>query len=485
MLQLFGAFLKSLLLLCLFSASLIAAFDEAALQRESNKKIEKVDIDEITRSYNDIQKAIDEAEAQMYDGSGIDYDCFSDEEYLFIKDPEGPVAPIKTVNNNEDLERRIQTQINLEILALIKSNTVHGPAMKESYLAMRVNKKYPSDIAYLLGQYLKEQGDYSNAIDFFNLMGRSHRYMGEEALAIGDALVTYINVIIEQTRPTSPTAQLFSAVQKAIRAYHRGIHACEIGYFFAGALTNIRDMMVRWPLSPKKLLDDSYYDREALVSRVYAHDFVPKLLEEIKTLDKIVKSYKFTINGDDGNLLTALENAGFKGIYKSLGYNNQYIWANPKGFIVRIKYDDGKKSNKAGEWQFTVALCYTNPFVWKGPRATAIMKAGDLNPVQDAKYYNDAYKYDDLASFEYNEIFKIVVDGQLVMIAPAFRNFYWYLQGSTLGEVMAKAHKKLNAVGDAAKLGPRCMLESASPRNQPAATNFVVGGAVRQVVKKR
>jgi len=471
------------LLLALTTAfSWAAEIDQRALSHEINKQIIPLDSAEIERQYGLYQQGMDDLD--RYDDEQGE---FNYREYAFDDDDSSEEQAPSTV---DDAETQIQKNIYEYIVAFESENKLYGPEIKEirkQYIKeskSNSNEFLPSDIAQLIGHFLDKKDEYDLAIEFYMLAANSCRSSGEEHLAAGAMLVRYFNSEVARSKPKAPTSELFAAVRKATWHYGCGSVACEIGDYFVDALKQVRDMMVRWPVSPKKLLEDNFYAPNYLVEKIYDINFVDTLLDDVKKLDKIFNSNTFVVNTKENNLLNALKNAGFKGVCKSLGSNYQYIWVNPKGYIIRIKYDDGKTGRKHnGEWQFTVGLSYINPFKWQGERVVGIKKTGDLDCTVNIKYVNYSLRYDDLLTYEYNEIFKIVIDKKLVMLAPAFRSFYWYLRGQELDEIMNKAHTKLFVVGKSDKIKEHCNLNRYGvPINEPSTRapqdlkKFIVGG---------
>jgi hypothetical protein len=470
----------------IFLPNLLTAFswaaeiDQRALEQEHNKQLVPLDSAKIEQQYRIDQQALDD-----FHYAYNNQDEFDSSEYAFDNNEPKPSAD-KAV---EDAETQIQIYIYKRILAFERENISYGHEIKKlrrDYIRESKNKDdefLPSDIAKLIGNFLATKDEYNLAIKFYMISANSHRSFGEEHLSAGNILVRYFNSQIALNKPKAPTSELFAAVRKAIWHYRCGSSACEIGDYFVDSLTQVRDMMVRWPVSPAKLLKDDFYAPYYLVKKIYDINFINMLLDDVKKLDAIFNSKRFLINNNNNNLLNALKDAGFKGVCKSLGDNCQYIWVNPKGYIIRIKYDTGKNSGKAsGEWQFTIALSYVNPFKWDGERAVGIKKSRDLDRSENTLYVSNSSKYDDLSTYEYNEIFKIVKDRNLVMLAPAFRNYYWHLDRDELNEVMRKAHYKLFAVEKSEKIEEHCHLNhygnpiNRALRRAPQERNFIVGG---------
>lgn len=440
---------------CIFTLaiSLTAGIDEQALKRERKKEMVKIDIKAITKEFNDdeenMQKALDEA-----------YENMTPSEYYPIYSHfEGPINIVKDEAEEEAYRRRMheykqkelkaQRSIEQEILEFCQNNKIYGQYVKNFYLAKREQNKWPSDIAILIADVFSKKKEYTLAKKFYYLARNCSNYDGKEDLTVGLMLISYINDTIDNEKPALPTPALFSAVIEAIKACSNGEYYCDIGFLFKRALMNMRDLMVRWPISPSKLMNDNFYGRNELIKRIYDHNFVDGLINDTHKFIKIFQANRFGVNAKENNLLFALKEAGFKGIIKSFGDNDQYIWVDQKGYIVRIKYFTGHQGK--GQWQFTIGLTFNNPYIWKNNDAIAVKKHRDL-AIDNTEYKNQATRYDDLPSYEYNEIFKIIVDGKLLMLAPSFKSFYWHLKDNSLNQVMDQAHKDLNVVSNAQKI---------------------------------
>lgn len=423
--------------------------DWQAVDHESNKHLARLDTAAIEYQYE-----LFEAAQAFSDG---DDPVILGDNYYFFDDDDSDKDDAQP-SNLEDAENKIQDHILENILLFKKENKLYEKNTKEiinNYLKITQEKKgevLPSDIANLIANFLRSKNEYDLAIKFYNLAAETNRSAGEEYLAVGDMLVSYFNDQITEKKPKHPSSELFHAVRRAIIYYRNGSGACEIGDFFADALTKIRDMMVRWPVSPQSLRVDNFYTYGYLLEKIYEIGFVDSLLADIRKFNKIFKSYKYDPSQNDGNLLNSLYEAGFYGIKKGYGNNPQYVWVNPQGYIVRIKYNANAKPRAA--WEFSVGITFINPFEWRNNKAVKNNKHIDQNA--KAPFYQRLAQYDDLASNEFNEIFKIVVDDKLVMIIPARMNNYWFGNFSERIRIMNQAHKHILPVKKVAELDTYC-----------------------------
>jgi hypothetical protein len=307
-----------------------------------------------------------------------------------------------------------------------------------------------------MAQFLKENQDTSGAEKLLELSLTSPIQSGDsQYLALGEILVGYFNGVVSTSEDVAPTSELFSAVIRSIRYFEQSFADSEYSWEIVRALKQTRDMMVRWPISPLSLENDLYYPKGALLNIAYEENFVDRLIADMKKMKKIFQSYKFQSLSKDGDLLDAVYHSGFYGVKGFCGSKPQYIWVNPQGYIVRVKFNPS-----LNRWEYTVGLTLFNPLTWsENQEAESKKECKDLPGFQNSQYCGD------LVTYAPNEVFKIAMDGdEFVTIMPAFKKgFYWHKPNANMDPFLRKAHRELKAVGqkknsriDFSKIDSKC-----------------------------
>ncbi len=429
--------MKLLILMLLSSALFSSNYDP--MEYEKRKVLQKFDLQKSINGFNEYQEPDD-----RLDMSGFN-------RLIPVFDPEDDLP--QHAGNSLEMEANIQQEIDDELQPYI-SNSIHKEKLlkiQNDFIKSKSEKGeevLASDLAFSIADFLGKNGNVEHSVYFYNLAGRSMRSNLEEYLAIGAMLVANYNNIVATSKPNAPNSIIFGLVQKALKYFR--ISGEEVGQYCADDLVKIRNLMVRWPISPKKIMDDQFYGAGALGAKIYGTKFVDDLINDVRKFNRIFSAFKYVNSTEaNGDLFTALADAGFYGVTKFFHNNPQYVWVSPRGYVVRIKM------TKENKWQFTVGLTHVNPFFWNKNSPVSEKKRSDLL-VKNTEYFSKANEYPDVTTYEYNEIFKIVVDDDLVMIIPAFRNFYW-ANYAEINPMMEKAHKSLVGVHKRVNTGEKFM----------------------------
>ncbi len=439
-----------ILFLSIKTVSAIASeIDQEAVSAEEEKKIFPIRIKEIKKSCYEMLRAIDEAENE-YNPSNLEI-CYFDDDVKKVSETTEQVKARK--ESALALERQIQKG-EQAILDQIKASAATSlsayPFVKSFISRWEQNLKdgnpvWPSDLARTIADELYEQKYYSHSVFMYSIAANSYYNSGDEDLKSGYALVACYNDTVNATNPTKPTSTLFTLILKAISYFEASNNYREvIGSALADEMRKQRDMMVRWPVSPQDLADDSYYPQHTLLKKIYEPYFVERFLNDIKKLAAIFNSNQFCSATQDNDLLKNLIDGGFHCFKNKYKEQTQYVWANKDGYLVRVKRNENN-------WEYTVGIALINPFQWQNTKAVAVKKF-KLGKNQRNQFFTALSQYKDLPSAQYNEIFKIVCDGALVMISPAFCDFYWSVADLEKKQILKAAHHRLKNVGYASNL---------------------------------
>ena len=321
-----------------------------------------------------------------------------------------------------------------EISKMIENESAHHSAL------------WPSELALKIGLFLKDQNQIAASLQFLKLLlSSSFKIRDLELLQLSTQLIDKYNEFI-QIKNTSPTADTFLLVQGALH-FLNGIQSLENPQtVFAQKLTSelkkVRNHMVRWPLSPQGIVEDTYFPRGDLARMVYHRTFIDQLLSDLEKLGSLSQIDKYQGRKNiqsktsdleqNTDLADLLYHHGFYGVEGFCNNHYQHTWIHPNGFIVRTK-----KSAHTGGWEFTLGLTFINPLNWKKSnweqtRATSLVKLPELmkvypelkgTPYLDI-FSNPAY-HRTLIQFKYNEVFKLRVTPQgWITLMPAFQGTY-------------------------------------------------------------
>ena len=340
--------------------------------------------------------------------------------------------------------------------------------------------QWPSDIALSVSVLLKKNKSFSESLRWLFLAMRSVRpVLDSDLLSLSTGFIDDYNELINAgvKRPSSEAFLLVNGASIILAQKSMAQDSLKVfKEHIASELSGVRDLMVRWPISPSKLVLDTYYPDFSLVKRVYSKGFVSALMKNVYQFKGVfsAKTYQGQKNpGKDEphplDLADQLYSQGFFGAKGHYDKNVQHLWVSPHDFMVRVKYAESILS-----WQFTVGIAFLNPFGWSfslDNKATAqdyveswnILKR--YNYVQSSRYLNEfqaiASQYSPkLMNFQYNEVFKVTLQsGGLVTLMPAFLKFYWSddLTLNEIGDYLDSAHYTLKHAGD--KSGSLSLLE--------------------------
>ena len=380
-------------------------------------------------NFGPFPESTDNNESSNVDDSQFEEECIAVEKSIIQKIKE-------FINNNPSYKHKIN-EIKEQYLAdCKKSNAIF----------------FPFDLADKLAKYFRTQGQTALAIYFYKLAASSMYSQGYEGLSIAETLVEYYNRVVKKTRPKRPTSALFGALVEAIK-----YNDCASGpYLIEGLgsarnskLKPCRDAMVRWPLCPEKIINDPYYAKNALLNKIYAKGFVDKFLKDTSKIKKIWPLKKFNGSNHEDNIFHQLYEQGFACSKGFCGGQPQYILVNEQGYLVRIK-----RSKKFERWEFTIGLSFKNPIEWKDGYPHRLLMPSDI-PDDGTQFSRDKNCFYNLLSFEQNEMIKIVLVHDLIMIIPGsyFRtcnheNFdYWANYKIDANALMDRAHRSIKPIG--------------------------------------
>lgn len=464
--------LFTLFCMSLFCGTIQAAnIDDEAIERELKKKLLPVDYARIRSEYLKDQALIDAENTAPPEKEGLITKC------LFNQNPnEGYDTPTESMVETEkrikreESEYQAMLEVERKILKELKKFAHEHPSRSSELKALisswrkkrelpRHRNIWPSDLAESMAQLLIENEDTAGAQKLLDLSLSSPAQAGDsQYLSSGLILVDYYNEIVAASSDTVPSSVLFSAVVTSISYFDRSSDSFEYALEIASSLKNARDMMVRWPLSPISLIKDLYYPEQSLLKIVYSRNFVDRLLKDVQNLNKIFKAVEF--NGkikdgkfQEGDLAGALYDAGFYGVWGHCGAYSQYIWVNPQGYIVRVKFNPN-----VPRWEYTVGLTLNNPLEWSQnnkKKAVGKIRCRTVPHAKGSGYSSEMLPADYLVTFAPNEVFKIAVEENgLVTIMPAFKfPFYWFNPELNMDSQLGKSHRELKNVGLKTKAG--------------------------------
>lgn len=387
-----------------------AEFDVKSVNREYyHKYICEFDVDGAIEKYRYASEGFEYEET--------DFECKDGDDYLLLEDEDDEDSEdVEATKNEEEFwrhENAIQTEIKRQCKELRRTLTLS----EETRSKMRgKGSMLPSEYAATLADFLLHAGQIETAVKLFNMAAMSLRNCADECIETGFKLLYHFNTIVDIEKPRRPTSILFSLIQQAIKIFDN----YELdSYFDTEEMIRVRNMMVRWPISPYALSIDDYYGKNALLKKLYAENFVDSLLLDVKRMNRIFSAKRYDDSTLPSNLYTALRSAGFvemqgNHVYKT---HKQFIWASPKGYVVRVKKNEKQK------WEYTVGLTYFDLLRLSGKNYVKTTKR-DF-PSGTCDYFAGISSYDDLASYQANEICKVIVDGSLVMIAPSTKAYFW------------------------------------------------------------
>lgn len=422
---------------------------------EHNKTMKAIDISGAEHIYLEVCKALENEDEEAFGEYVFDVD---DDD--FPDDDDFEPLPIATLQNLYPSPQRESGEklIIEKIRKFIAANPGYASAIRtltRNHVAACQHEKreaLATDIAILIGKYFRAQKDIGLAQKFYHLARKSVRCEDDVVfLELGDTFLEYINNEIASTKPKHPTSEIFSALLRSIHFYscdQGGANAFSLGDAKSMALIKHRDRMVRWPLSPTRVLNDTYYGKHVLVNKLYAKKFVDDLLADRELFSQLWKLEHFNGSEHPENIFKFLEDRGFACARGGFEGAPQYILVNRKGYIIRIK-----KDRKNG-WHFSVGITLQNPLTW-GPADTWPTQTPRSKMPQDGTKFREDANYNALLSqVARNEVAKVIVRDELLQIIPAVhppQAPYWD-EASERG-LLDLAHRKIKAVGDKKKNG--------------------------------
>jgi hypothetical protein len=433
----------------------ISSIDKEAISFERQKIIVPISTDRAVNARNSFQAAIDREDAEREAQDPVEVPT----ESLFLE-----YVTDTEYNGDQQTEQELQEiedHIVDTIRAFIKDNPLHGAAVRSLCINHLRHcddndiEIWPSEMAVKIGRYFRAQGNVSLAEEFYHLaLSSPLSYCNYIYLEMADSLLDYINHVIVTSNPTKPTAEIFSALQKAIRynSYDDDDDgAGSVGETKNRVLKKHRDKMVRWPWSPAKLINDKYYEENALLSQLYRKGFVEELLLNINAIKNIWSLREFSERSNDKNIFHYLYERGFASRKVTLNGFPQYILMNQKGIIVRVKYD-----SSAQQWQFTVGLALKNPYLWRDGNVVKLIKGTQASD-NHSQYGRDLAGYDFLDECQANEFAKISFDNGLIHVLPSSfcrrvlqpqaRNIDYWADYNQSQSFMNGAHTNIRPVG--------------------------------------
>lgn len=418
-----------------------ANFDEGAVTFESTRSLGLINTQHEVTQFFALKQKIDEEDDKI---SIVIPDI-----YLFADDENPPPKPKKETELH-DLCDEDEKLIFSEIKNFMKKSKTYRQRIKnlcvdyENWCTNNGKDCWPSDMAQKIARLFKSEGEVSLALEFYLLSKKSPRvYEAYIFLDIADLFVNYINTTIENTNPQKPTPEIFSALMKAI--YYNSLDDDWDGIGSLGEAKNNklikhRDLIVRWPLSPQKIVQDTYYEHGALLSAIYRPGFVSDLLSDVQEIQELWTLKKFNGSNNDQNIFHYLYERGFICRKGNLAGHPQYILTNEKGYIVRVKC-------KNGQWQFTAGLVLKNPYEWQEHNATRLLK-GSNESNNNSQYGIDTASYGFLDEHQYNEILKIRFRNGMTQVVPSA--FFLRVMGQQIRNVdyWRDYHDRANFMND-------------------------------------
>ncbi len=434
--------------------------DQEAVQFEAYKKLLPIPYEKIRDEFLAIQDAIDREEHLTRASQGAPlmggWVGFIDD-----GDIESP-SERERRHREETADYQATLKIEKGILKSLREFASNHPVFskelkilvkkwRKSHLDLSVRDSWPSDLAETLAQFLIQKQDDCGAQKLLDLSILSPMQSGDsQYLASGLMLMNYYNQEVCSSGGSGPTASLFSAVRKSRSYFLKAAGGFEYAQDVAQSLKKVQDMMVRWPISPRGLQLDTYYPQLELLKKVYSRGFVDRLLKDLDGLQSIFKAYKCQGGLKEGDLAGSLYQAGFYGVKKYYDSKPQYLWVNPKGYLVRAKFNSNRN-----RWESTVGLTFENPLKWADEQAIATRRGSDLSSNQNSDYSAAIRPGQELIECQYNEIFKIAVEEDgLVTVMPAFRiASYWFNPSIHMDSYLSLSHREIKTVGSKSKNG--------------------------------
>lgn len=432
----------------LASLNLVAEgeLDLKALNFESKKRIESITTATEEENYHALCRAIAEEENAMDDAAfdNFAFDFEDDESYpsAIIQSPaEQVVDPSEEqiVDSIKDFIKEHPAYAT-EVKAVIRSHLAHCKKDDAEVIA--------AEIAIAIAHHFRRKGDVKNARLFYRLALHSPRgYDDFVYLELGSTFLEYVNRLIDETKPQRPTAQMFSALLEAIRYNSYDTGGTEP--FTLGDARNIelkrqRDGMVRFQLSPSRVLNDTYYGEHALARKLYCTGFVDRLIADKELIRGLWQLRNFNASSSETNIFRYLELRGFvcvRGYYVDAP---QYILINKSGFLVRVKRNALTKN-----WEFSVGLSLKNPVLWDDSgEAIRTIKTRELS-LDGSSFSSNARSEPRLVDVRWNEIAKITFrDGLIQVLPPAHKHLTpWWGLPQLVDESLREAHRPVNTVG--------------------------------------
>lgn len=297
--------------------------------------------------------------------------------------------------------------------------------------------------------------EVSETRELFDLSEKSEPFSSPaEAYAAGKALVRYFNDTIKASSTPQPSAELFATLVSAIQFFRLAEGVYDESFLISKAVQDTLGHMMRWPLHLPHILNDRYYPDQELAKALYSPTLTGHIIHDLVMLRKIMKSTHFGNINNPNDLLSVLYNGGFYG-YK-IYYSNspQFVWVHPHHYQVRVK-----KNSDSGEWEFTLGIYLVSPVEWndQGEAVRRITKNELSNHAKQyyqahPQYYKDLATADSLLTAQYNEVAKIVLEGDTIKLVPAFMKncqYYWSPQYEIQDQIstLTQAHRRLKQVG--------------------------------------
>lgn len=436
--------------LCFFlCCNLSANREDDILARESIKKIEKINFNTVD---DKAQKAKDAFFADEY------FEEESPEEHEYVIDFDFPPMTQEQILADEKRAESFAKELAARekkhrkaVFKFVKENPQQKGLIEnliQQYVVDNKEKKeiYWVDIAYLVGNFYKKRNATAHAIYFYKIATDTDEYPEYVYFNMHGAMVAYINKYITENKPKYPTAELFYALKESIdyadTAHNYSSDELSLALYRKEELRNILNSYIRFPLSPKKVLNNKYYGEKKLYEMIYSNKFIDYLLKNLPPIAGLL--VKNNINA----LSSCLKKRGFKQIIRQGKSDDQYIFINPKGLQIRIK-----NNRKDYSCQLTVGVCFkiSLGLVDKELRALFQKTSKDENSKFEQNFKENKF----LVDFIDNEILKIIfLSDKGFMLLPARHNKYspyWGLGRYDENVLMNEAHKKITTSNDALK----------------------------------